>query len=80
MAERYIEQGLLKNDGGARYKECLKLDGKYAACHFGLFQLYNEAHQAKAAQIACKNFVKFAGAESSPRSWRRVRSSSAQSY
>lgn len=66
VAERYIDQGLLKN-AEESYKDCLKVDGKYPACHFGLFQLYSEAHQAKAAQIACKNFVKYAGVDQFPK-------------
>jgi len=48
------------------YKKCLRVDGKYAPCHFGLFKIYSEAKKRDAAIIACKNFIKFGTADEFP--------------
>lgn len=65
LAKRYKEQGLLSEEERT-YKDCLKVDGKYPACHWGLFQLYSGSHKTKAAEAACKNFIKYAGVEDFP--------------
>lgn len=53
------EKGLV-NDEERAYKRCLKYDGKFALCHFGLFEIYKNRSDEKNATIACKNFLKFA--------------------
>ena len=42
------------------YKSCLKLDAKFALCHFGMFELFKNRSDEKNATTACKNFLKFA--------------------
>lgn len=42
------------------YKSCLKIDAKYALCHYGLFELFKNRSDEKNASVACKNFLKFA--------------------
>lgn len=42
------------------YKSCLKLDAKFALCHYGLFELFKNRSDEKNATVACKNFLKFA--------------------
>lgn len=58
-ALEYKSRGLV-NDEERAYKRCLKYDGKFALCHFGLFELYKERADEKNASTACKNFLKFA--------------------
>ncbi len=65
LAHRYKEQGLLSEEERT-YKDCLKIDGKFPACHWGLFQIYSGSHKGKAAEAACKNFMKYAGVEEFP--------------
>ena len=65
LALKYKEDGNLAEEMRC-YKDCLKLDGKYPACHYGLFRLYSMNHQDKAAQTACRNFIKYAGVEEFP--------------
>jgi tetratricopeptide (TPR) repeat protein len=65
LARQYMEQGLLSEEERT-YKQCLKLDGKYAPCHYGLFQLYLEAHKREHAEVACKNFLKYGSVEDFP--------------
>lgn len=65
LARQYKEKGLLSEEERA-YKDCLKLDGKYAPCHYGLFQLYSDGHKRPAAEVACKNFVKYGSVEEFP--------------
>jgi len=65
LARQYKEKGLLSEEERA-YKSCLKLDGKYAPCHYGLFQLYSEGHKRQSAEVACKNFLKYGSVEEFP--------------
>ncbi|QRK04596.1 tetratricopeptide repeat protein [Archangium violaceum] len=65
LARKYKEQGLLSEEERT-YKACLKLDGKYAPCHYGLFQLYSEGQKRQSAEIACKNFLKYGSVEDFP--------------
>ncbi|HEY0881571.1 MAG TPA: tetratricopeptide repeat protein [Archangium sp.] len=59
LALQAKEKGLV-NDEERAYKRCLKYDGKYALCHFGLFELFKNRSDEKNASVACKNFLKFA--------------------
>ncbi len=65
LARQYKEKGLVSEETRA-YKDCLKLDGKFAPCHYGLFQVYSDGHQREAAQVACKNFLKYGSVEEFP--------------
>lgn len=65
LAKEYSEKGLTAEEEKT-YKKCLRLDGKYAPCHFGLFKIYSEAKKRDAAVIACKNFIKFGTADEFP--------------
>lgn len=65
LARKYKEQGLLSEEERT-YKACLKLDSKYAPCHYGLFQLYSEGEKRQSAEIACKNFLKYGSVEDFP--------------
>ena len=65
LARQYKEKGLLSEEERA-YKDCLKLDGRYAPCHYGLFQTYSESHKRQSAEVACKNFLKYGSAEEFP--------------
>jgi tetratricopeptide (TPR) repeat protein len=65
LARQYHERGLLAEEERA-YKKCLGLDGKYAPCHYGLFQLYSEGQKREAAQTACRNFLKYGSVEDFP--------------
>lgn len=56
----------LKAEEERYYKKCVKLDGKYAPCHYGLHLLFKEDHRTQEAIIACKNFLKFALADEFP--------------
>ncbi|HEX8825116.1 MAG TPA: tetratricopeptide repeat protein, partial [Archangium sp.] len=58
LGRQYKEKGLVPEETRA-YKDCLKLDGKYAPCHYGLFQVYSSGHQRESAEVACKNFLKY---------------------
>jgi Tfp pilus assembly protein PilF len=58
-ALKFREQGLT-NDEERAYKRCLKYDGKFALCHFGLFELFKNRSDERQASVACKNFLKFA--------------------
>lgn len=62
---KYKERGLLSEEERT-YKECIKLDGKYAPCHYGLFQIYSDAQKRSSAEIACKNFLKYVSVEENP--------------
>lgn len=70
LARKYHEQGLLAEEQRA-YKKCLTLDGKYAPCHYGLYELYSDEHKQDAAEVACKNFLKYATAEEYPTEFQR---------
>jgi tetratricopeptide (TPR) repeat protein len=65
LAQTYRDRGL-KNEEERWYRKCIKLDGKYAPCHYGLFRLFEEERKDRDAQVACKNFLKFAVAEEFP--------------
>jgi Flp pilus assembly protein TadD len=65
LARKYHERGLLSEEERS-YKDCLKMDGKYAPCHFGLFRLYSDGHKRQSAEIACKNFLKYGAVEEFP--------------
>ncbi len=65
LARKYKQQGLMSEEERS-YKDCLKLDGKYAPCHYGLFQLYSDGHKRQSAEIACKNFIKYGSVEEFP--------------
>lgn len=59
VALGYKEKGL-RNEEERQYKKCLKLDPKFALCHFGMFEITHEERRDKDATVACKNFLKFA--------------------
>jgi tetratricopeptide (TPR) repeat protein len=61
LARGYKEKGL-RNEEERTYKKCLKLDPKFALCHFGLFEIFKEDARDKDARVACQNFIKFADA------------------
>jgi Flp pilus assembly protein TadD len=65
LGQRYNNQGLLAEEERT-YKKCLRLDGKYAPCHYGLFKIYQDAQKKDAATIACKNFLKYGTADEFP--------------
>jgi len=65
LGRQYKEKGLLTEETRA-YKDCLKLDGKYAPCHYGLFQVYSGSQQRQGAEVACKNFLKYGSVEEFP--------------
>lgn len=66
LAKTYREKGL-KSEEERAYRKCVKLDGKYAPCHFGLYEVYLEERRQKEATIACKNFLKFATIDEFPK-------------
>jgi Flp pilus assembly protein TadD len=65
LGRKYKDEGLINEEERA-YKDCVKLDGKYAPCHYGLFQLYSDGHKRSAAEVACKNFLKYGAVEEFP--------------
>ncbi|PTL80693.1 hypothetical protein DAT35_28055 [Vitiosangium sp. GDMCC 1.1324] len=65
LARKYKDQGLLSEEERT-YKDCLKLDNKYAPCHYGLFQIYSDAQKRQGAEVACKNFLKYGSVEEFP--------------
>ncbi len=65
LAQQLRERGLLA-DEERTYKKCLRLDGRYAPCHFGLFNIYFEKQQRDGSIVACKNFLKYANIEEFP--------------
>ena len=66
LARQYKERGL-KNEEERTYMKCLRLDPKYASCHYGLFELFREDQRKPEALIACKNFLKFSDAADFPK-------------
>lgn len=66
LAREYRQKGL-RNEEERTYRKCVRLEGRYAPCHFGLFEIYEQERRDKEAVIACKNFLKFAVAEEFPR-------------
>ena len=77
LARKYKDEGLL-SDEERTYKECLKRDGKYAPCHYGLFEIYSAARSASTPRLRARTSSSTARWRSSPRSRRRARSSSAR--
>jgi tetratricopeptide (TPR) repeat protein len=65
LAKQQAEQGLVDQEERT-YKKCVRLDGKFAPCHFGLYKIYMEAKKRDAAIIACKNFLKYGTADEFP--------------
>ncbi|HVE85890.1 MAG TPA: tetratricopeptide repeat protein [Myxococcales bacterium] len=65
LALQYREKGL-KAEEERTFKKCLKLDQKYAMCHYGLHLLFKEDQRDKEATIACRNFLKFAAMDEFP--------------
>ncbi|MCP3060558.1 tetratricopeptide repeat protein [Myxococcus sp. K38C18041901] len=65
LARTFREKGLLAEEE-TTYKKCVKLEGKYAPCHFGLFELFQDANKHEHAEVACKNFLKYATSEEFP--------------
>lgn len=65
IALQHQEKGLVAEEERA-YKKCLRKDGKYPRCHFGLFKIYSDAQKRDAATIACKNFLKYGTEEEFP--------------
>lgn len=65
LARELRKKGLLDKEEQT-YKQCLKVDGRYAPCHWGLFELYSEARKRESAEVACKNFLKYGSVEEFP--------------
>jgi tetratricopeptide (TPR) repeat protein len=65
LARQYRDKGLLAEEETA-YRKCVKLDAKFAPCHYGLFQIYSDAHKQQHAEAACKNFMKYGTSEEFP--------------
>lgn len=65
LARKYKDEGLL-SDEERTYKDCLKRDGKYAPCHYGLFEIYSSSQKREHAEVACKNFLKYGSVEEFP--------------
>ncbi|MGA9521015.1 MAG: tetratricopeptide repeat protein [Myxococcaceae bacterium] len=65
LAQRYRDEGL-KHEEEKAYKKCLELDGRFPACHYGLYVIFMEERRDRDARIACKNFVKFAPVDEYP--------------
>jgi Tfp pilus assembly protein PilF len=66
QAQQFRDKGL-RSEEERFYKRCVRIDGKYAPCHYGLFTLYQEEQKGREATIACKNFLKFAVADEFPK-------------
>lgn len=65
LARKYKDEGLLSEEERT-YKDCLKRDGKYAPCHYGLFEIYSTSQKRQHAEVACKNFLKYGSVEDFP--------------
>lgn len=65
LARTFREKGLLAEEE-TTYKKCVKLEAKFAPCHYGLFELFQDANKHEHAEIACKNFLKYATSEEFP--------------
>ncbi|MFZ5470398.1 MAG: tetratricopeptide repeat protein [Myxococcota bacterium] len=66
QARDFRDKGL-RNEEERAYKKCVKLDNRYAPCHWGLHQIFVEERRDKEALIACKNFLKVALADEYPK-------------
>lgn len=65
LAQSYRQRGL-QNEERRAYENCLKLDGKFPACHFGMFTIFSQVRDDRNARNACKNFLKYAQADDFP--------------
>lgn len=65
LATQYRDRGL-RNEEERTYKKCLKLDARFAPCHYGLYTVFSDDRRDRDATIACKNFLKFGTAEEYP--------------
>lgn len=65
LARELHKRGLLDKEEET-YKQCIKADGRYAPCHWGLFERYSEARNHKYARVACQNFLKYGSVEEFP--------------
>ncbi|MBX7114579.1 MAG: tetratricopeptide repeat protein [Myxococcaceae bacterium] len=65
-ARAFRESGLRAEEERA-YLRCVKFEPKYAACHFGLYEIYQGDRRDKEAFKACKNFLKFAESTDFPK-------------
>jgi hypothetical protein len=68
-ARSFHERGL-RSDEERAYRDCVKLDGHNADCHYALFELFRQDHREKDAKTACMNFMKFADAEKAREQWK----------
>jgi len=66
LARAYKDNGLRSAEKRA-YEHCLRLNNRFAACYFGLFELFHDEREEKKAQIACQNFLKFSTDAEFPR-------------
>jgi tetratricopeptide (TPR) repeat protein len=69
LGMRYREKGLRREEMDA-FRACLKLDGRYPACHFALFEAYRAERRDNDAKVGCKNFLKFAAQDEFPDEYR----------
>ncbi|HVE83352.1 MAG TPA: tetratricopeptide repeat protein [Myxococcales bacterium] len=65
LAQQYREKGL-KAEEERTLKKCLRLDQRFALCHYGLHLIFKGDHRDKDATIACQNFLKFAAQDEFP--------------
>lgn len=66
MKARQLRASGLVEEEERSYEECLRLDPKFAPCHYGLFEIHSDNGREPAAQLACKNFLKYASQEEFP--------------
>ncbi len=59
LGKDYGARGL-KNDEERAYRQCIKLDARFAPCYFGVFEVCRDQKRDDCADISCKNFIKFA--------------------
>jgi tetratricopeptide (TPR) repeat protein len=65
-ARGFREKGLRAEEERA-YMRCVKLEPRYAACHYGLYEIFQSDRRDKEAYKACKNFLKFAESTDFPK-------------
>lgn len=65
-ARAFREKGLRAEEERA-YMRCVKLEPKFAACHYGLYEIFQGDRRDKEAYKACKNFLKFAESTDFPK-------------
>jgi len=66
LARAHRERGL-RNEEQRAYERCLRYDNKYAACYYGLFEIFYDERNEKKARVACQNFLKFSDSAESPK-------------